>query len=481
MKGGGDTFCEDFSAKNQPQEFIVPDNVNQITVELWGGASRVTHDLGDSETEFYRIAGGYIKGTINTEPGTKYYLYLPTIAGTKLNYSKPYESINVQDVTKYEYFSDKISKATSLEAIDFYYDFYTGKAADIRTVKGTNWYDPKSINSRLMVAGGGGLNTIGLYLDGDSLSNISAIISTALQQPYGCGCSPDMDGEYVSDQKYPGKMCYGKGVDVFFAITIRHNSNTERYRYTTYVGGGGETIFDGTKCDLYKVKKGDYIVNGGTGYYAGCTAVFGSMLKDTNVSKDSAKTLNNITSSGILRASGGGAGFYADGIINVSGSCGANKTAAKARICYTQNTSQIVYKTFTYRKSKYGEIAFSEQICPYKVSDPIESTDYYSLSNHKDNEGKVISNKMAIRCGKNGKWETEEVNGTEQLKYIYKCELLNKCPNPNKEEDDNKVWDSVIPIVNTGVTTNLEDGTKMQCIVDEEGNANYYKLHWEKL
>ena len=213
----------------------------------------------------------------------------------------------------------------------------------------------------------------------------------------------------------------------------------------------------------------DYVAYGaGGGIFAGCSSGLKqegwfTLSSVCRSSQDSEKVLSDtldrypIFLLPTAGGGGGGAGGYASPYItNVSGNCGSHTGNGRVRICYTIDEPTIS-KTFTYR------------------------TDYYSLSNHKDNEGKVISNKMAIRCGKNGKWETEEVNGTEQLKYIYKCELLNKCPNPNKEEDKNKVWDSVIPIVNTGVTTNLEDGTKMQCIVDEEGNANYYKLHWEKL
>ena len=93
-------------------------------------------------------------------------------------------------------------------------------------------------------------------------------------------------------------------------------------------------------------------------------------------------------------------------------------------------------------------------------------------------------NPLKQRLNRDGYLEVTLGNGEKNKRSTYRVHrLVAQCfvPNPNKEEDENKVWDSVIPIVNTGVTTNLEDGTKMQCIVDEEGNANYYKLHWKKL
>ena len=481
--------------------------MSKITFELWGASGGDVNDVvyNGKTIKSRGGKGGYIKGEITREALQEFMEKFET------NYDEARLLIFVGGKGFSQ--SDGVSSGGfNVGGEPYENNAGGGGASSIRMVNYRTYSRaPQYICAQdekvLIVAGGGGGASIpseevmerGFGEDGADgcgyLDSETYLYNFSYKQyaPWNCTKSED-----VWSQDY--MITPGRNVDIqkceSNSICGLGGYNKRDGLFNDYANSGG----NGLKCQLDNINGArlnsplkigcqlplayDNVAYGvGGGLFAGCPSV----IKEENITIFSfCRTIWELRDvydfpKPTAGGGGGGAGGYASPYItNVSGNCGSHTGNGRVRICYTIDEPTIS-KTFTYRKSKYGEIAFSEQICPYKVSDPIEGSDYYSLSNHKDNEGKVISNKMAIRCGKNGKWETEEVNGTEQLKYIYKCELLNKCPNPNKEEDKNKVWDSVIPIVNTGVTTNLEDGTKMQCIVDEEGNANYYKLHWEKL
>lgn len=522
MRGG--TFCKtyDYVSKctsghypcSGVQEFILSPQMSKITFELWGASGGDVNDVvyKGKTIKSRGGKGGYIKGEITREALQEFMEKFET------NYDEARLFIFVGGKGFSQ--SDGVSsRGFNVGGKPYENNAGGGGASSIRMVNfrikaiPTYYYCAQG-EKVLIVAGGGGGASIpseevmerGFGEDGadgcgylDSETYLYNFSYRQFGRPYGC------KGDDIWSQDY--MITPGRNVDIQKCESNSicgiggYNKRGDLFNnYTNFGVNGLRCQLQSTNTLLLPFYAGcqfqmeyDYVAYGaGGGIFAGCSSGLKqegwfTLSSVCRSSQDSEKVLSDTLDRYpifLLPTAGGGGGgaggYISPYITNVSGNCGSNTGNGRVRICYTIDEPTIS-KTFTYRKSKYGEIAFSEQICPYKVSDPIESTDYYSLSNHKDNEGKVISNKMAIRCGKNGKWETEEVNGTEQLKYIYKCELLNKCPNPNKEEDDNKVWDSVIPIVNTGVTTNLEDGTKMQCIVDEEGNANYYKLHWEKL
>ena len=516
MKGGGDTFCKiyDYVSKyttamfpySGAQEFILSPQMSKITFELWGASGGDVNDVvyKDKTIKSSGGKGGYIKGEITREALQEFMEKFNTdYSEARLLVYVGGKGFSQSDGTG--------NGAFNVGGAQYENNAGGGGASSIRIVNFDGYVPSDYIciqrEKTLIVAGGGG---------GASIPS-EEVMERGFGEDGADGCG------YLESENYLYNFSYDKNQypnctnkDIWsqdYMITPGRNVDIQKCDSNSICGLGGynkrDGLFandtqygtDGLYC-MYVARGKKYsdiiyeqgcIYNdpydfsaygAGGGIFTGCSSISKNGYENVTFIANYFCRPTRFWIDGLLPTAGGGgggAGGYASPYItNVSGNCGSNTGNGRVRICYTIDEPTIS-KTFTYRKSKYGEIAFSEQICPYKVSDPIESTDYYSLSNHKDNEGKVISNKMAIRCGKNGKWETEEVNGTEQLKYIYKCELLNKCPNPNKEEDENKVWDSVIPIVNTGVTTNLEDGTKMQCIVDEEGNANYYKLHWKKL
>lgn len=113
---------------------------------------------------------------------------------------------------------------------------------------------------------------------------------------------------------------------------------------------------------------------------------------------------------------------------------------------------------FTFKSSKYGEIVFSEEMCPSSVSSPTATqSNYYYLSDYRSSNGTLIDNRVAIRCGKNGKWE-------ENL--IYSCQLLPKCKKPQEESKYSLLdWsDFNYTIVNMGEVKDKNDIIRLKCI-----------------
>ena len=134
---------------------------------------------------------------------------------------------------------------------------------------------------------------------------------------------------------------------------------------------------------------------------------------------------------------------------------------------------EIKYNNLTFKSAEYGEIRFSDEMCPSPLlNDHKEVIDYY-LSNYRNNQGTLIENKAAIRCGKNGEWETGE------LKQIFKCEKLPKCSAP--QNADNYNWDDhAFPVVNMSIVEGTDKNNannKIQlicvCTYDPEHTYNY--------
>ena len=429
--------CQEFTyIGNKAQPFVVPDGVTQLTIELWGASGGDVNDVvyKGKTIKSRGGKGGYIKGSIKVKPGTTYYVYTGAVGKSQ---------------------KDGSGLLSFNGGMQYKNNGGGGGATDIRMVDGgTDWRTSGSINSRILVAGGGG----GASIPADEVMAKGHGEDGA----NGCGCQPSMVRRSVSDQKYPGQLCYGKKTLNGYQIASA---------YMAY--GGGE--WNGSDyCKLYN----NYTYSGGGGYYNGGSTVAGSRTSSSRTPKYVSCSLYTAINYYKMDVSagggGGGAGFYSNDFFNVSGSCGSNTGNGKARICYNVGTDEIS-KTFTFQKAKYGEIVFSDQICPYRVSSPIDYNDFYSLSNHRDDEGKVISNKMAIRCGKNGEWESQTVNNVSELKYVYRCELLDKCSYP-REINDEVTWNSNYKGVNTGIVTTSDNKKKMQCIVDDNGNAEWYNI-----
>ena len=122
---------------------------------------------------------------------------------------------------------------------------------------------------------------------------------------------------------------------------------------------------------------------------------------------------------------------------------------------------------FTFKSAKYGEIRFSNEMCPSFVSTPTANqNNYYYLSDYRSSNGTLIDNRVAIRCGKNGKWEKD---------LIYSCQLLPKCKKPKEESKYSLLdWsDFDYTIVNMGEVKDKNDIIRLKCICTYDPNNTY--------
>lgn len=130
---------------------------------------------------------------------------------------------------------------------------------------------------------------------------------------------------------------------------------------------------------------------------------------------------------------------------------------------------------FTFKSSKYGEIVFSKEMCPSLVSTPTANqNNYYYLSNYRSSNGTLIDNRVAIRCGKNGKWEED---------LIYSCKLLPKCKKPSEESKYSLLdWsDFNYTIVNMGEVKDKNNIIRLKCICIYNTDESKYKCKWYEI
>ena len=59
---------------------------------------------------------------------------------------------------------------------------------------------------------------------------------------------------------------------------------------------------------------------------------------------------------------------------------------------------------------------------------------------------------------------------------IYECKELPKCKQPFLVDNTMNWGDYDYEVTNTAIVTDKTDSVKMQCMVDKEGNANWYKI-----
>ena len=86
----------------------------------------------------------------------------------------------------------------------------------------------------------------------------------------------------------------------------------------------------------------------------------------------------------------------------------------------------------------------------------------------------IINNKPAIKCGKNGEWETNDEDGS--IKMIYKCEELPKCERPSDVDDQTDWGNFNFKVVNTGQVESADHTKKMQCIVNKKNEASWHVI-----
>ena len=100
-------------------------------------------------------------------------------------------------------------------------------------------------------------------------------------------------------------------------------------------------------------------------------------------------------------------------------------------------------------------------------------SDYYTLSTFREADGTIIDNRPAIRCGAAGQWET---TNSGDIKMIYECKELPKCKQPFAVDNNIDWGDYDFEVTNTAIVEDVDGNNRMQCMVDKEGNANWYKV-----
>src|SRR5574344_1572450 len=136
------TFVQDFSCRGGVQTFVVPQNVNELTMEVWGAEGGTNSTTGGS--------GGYASGKLIDFSGiSTLYVYV----GAKGGGSSSAGGYNGG------------GKSNSFGGSG-------GGATDLSTVSTASWQNTDHYNSRLIVGGGGGgagySSTIGGYGGGTS-------------------------------------------------------------------------------------------------------------------------------------------------------------------------------------------------------------------------------------------------------------------------------------------------------------------------
>ena len=435
---GNENTTLEYNYTGHYETFTVPDGVDKIYIELWGGAGGdvgLRHDKYGNPVESLGGEGGYMKGTLNVKPGENYYIFV----GQKgANEGEAYDTMAWNGGGKQDY-----------------EDGGGGGATDIRLVVNEN--DPTdwktTLESRILVVGGGG---------GASVPNpYTTALYGGEDGANGCGCSNQLEGYALTQFGISGRLCYGDN-------TIYKQQDY----WNTYIAiGGGRSNTKG-HC---KVLGGNTIMGGG-GYYAGGGTCGGISNKGTRIGRRYSCVAVGSYTGGCLFSYGagaGGAGFYSSAFNVQEATCGGNRGKdGKVRITYQAKTDGIS-GTFTYNTTKYGETAFSNEECPYLVSNPPAQNDFYSLSNFRDINNVVVTNKMALECGLGGKWKTRVVNGFEEYDYEYRCIVLEKCKNPNLVKP-NIEWNVNYDVAYTGVVESVDGKYKMECGIDKNGNAQWY-------
>lgn len=420
------------------ETFIVPDGVNKIYIELWGGAGGdvgVRNDKYGNPVESLGGEGGYMKGTLNVKPGEKYYIF-----------------VGQKGVNEGEGYYTMAWNGGGMQDNE---DGGGGGATDIRLVVNEN--DPtdwnSTLESRILVVGGGG---------GASIPNpYTTALYGGEDGANGCGCSNELEGYALTQFGISGRLCYGDN-------TIYKQQDY----WNTYIAiGGGRSNTKG----YCKVLGGNTIMGGG-GYYAGGGTCGGISNKGNRMGRRWSCVAVGSYTGGCLFSYGagaGGAGFYSDAFNVQEATCGGNRGKdGKVRITYKAKNDGIS-GTFTYNTTKYGETAFSNEECPYLVSNPPAQNDFYSLSNFRDINNVVVTNKMALKCMEGGKWKTKIVNGFEEYDYEYRCIALEKCKNPNLVRPEIE-WNVNYDVVYTGVVESIDGKYVMECGIDSNGNVSWH-------
>ena len=451
--------CQTFNYTGNYQTYTIPSNAEQIRIEVWGAGGG--HMFGN----------GAYNLRYNSKGGKGGYSYgILQIADVDLE-----KAYGIKDRKLYVYVGEKGHNANSIfegeydeegELIeqgdskggwngggDGNEEGGGGGASDVRTANGA-WN--QNLNKRIIVAGGGG---------GSSGGNFYTV--PILTEDGGDGGGGNNKGESAKGGKTPN-VTYGMGG----GTTLSAYGLT--YTCDDILGGG--------------------TMKGGGGYYAGGPTLCYSnpnafrYTQDKNKAKkafsnqcNTREYILSITATKYIKENcgggGGGSGYINTSIFKESGGeNGVRRSDGKVRICVISSGGTVTH-TMKFPQARYEELSFADAICPYNIvnkSTHIASiSDYYTLSTFREADGTIIDNRPAIRCGAAGQWET---NTDGSIKMIYECKELPKCKQPFLVDNTMNWGDYDFKVTNTAIVTDKTDSVKMQCMVDKEGNANWYKI-----
>ena len=482
--------CTTFGFKGRVQEYTIPENAQQIRIEVWAGGGGHTMGTRENTVEINSVGGkgGYSYGTLQIEGVDLEKAY--GIKDRKLYVYVGEKGHNSKDIFEGEYDEDGnlITKADGQGGWNGggSGDGATGKesdqkegagggASDVRTARHpqyvTNWKE--TLSSRIIVAGGGA---------GSSKANEET------HEDGGDGAG----GIDISNGR--GEMING-GYHVFGQEAQPTYAESAQPAL-----GGGMTVYFGDNTNKPASCKvlGGGTLRGGGGYYAGgATICHTNYYHDDNPDKkvpDSIKykllqmscaeyisgktsyTINGKLYNNECGGGGGGSSYISKIFTNPGGQSGVRRSDGKVRICVVSKGGTVTH-TMKFPQAKYGELSFADSICPYNIvnaSTHIASiSDYYTMSTFREIDGTIIDNRPAIKCGTAGQWET---NTDGSIKMIYECKELPKCKQPFAVNNDIDWGDYDYEVTNTAIVHDIDGNNRMQCMVDKEGNANWYKV-----
>ena len=320
-----------------------------------------------------------------------------------------------------------------------------GGASDVRTASGT-W--DQNLNKRIIVAGGGGGSS--QCKTGEQRENGGD----------GGGGLPSSSNPGIED-KYSYQV-YGKQ-------GIPTNSNIAGAKVIGGLGGGMTAKNIKGHSVTCKVSGGGTLKGGG-GWYAGGTTTCRSNIYNYafDDSCDVAREPSSYSYATECGGGGGGSSYISKIFTNPGGQSGVRRSDGKIRICVISKGGTVNHK-MKFPQAKYGELSFADSICPHIAS----ISDYYTLSTFRAADGSIIDNRPAIRCGAAGQWES---NTDGSIKMIYECKELPKCKQPFAVDNNIDWGDYDFEVTNTAIVEDVDGNNRMQCMVDKQGNAYWYKV-----
>lgn len=448
--------CREYGYTGKQETFEIPKNAKRLKIEVWGAGGGHTIARKGKNYNSKGGKGGHSYGTLEINDENLQTLKITDRTLYLYVGGKGHNSITVAD----EEYDDDDGKKQPITYGDglggwngggsglsynqvngYFYEGGGGGATDVRTVGG-DWNDSKSLNSRIIVAGGGGGSSgIGAYAN------------------------------YLEERG--GKGAGGIGENHFEYKRHKFGGSASGHDESSMPGlGGGRASNNQRGGSAFCRVKGGGTLKGGGGYYAGGSTFCESKKYSDRFRESCELAKSEYSYDNECGGGGGGSSFIHLAFSDAGGESGVRRGHGKIIICVISENNN---NNITFPKAKYGELSFPPDfVCPSSITTPTTTIfDYYTLSNFKDKDNLIINNKPAIKCGKNGEWETNE-DGS--IKMIYKCLELPKCKKPS-DEDNKTDWGNFnFEVVNTGQVESVDGTKKMQCIVGKDNKASWHTI-----